>query len=730
MRQLACRFSFFLFPFSFFLSCCLPVPAQAAKVKVWHHHSPAQFEKARFTNAVVTSEGALRLARRLRPLATLRATHVWAVVQDRAGDLLVATGDEGKVFKVTPEGHVSVAFACEDSQVLCLTMGPDGAVYAGTGPGGLVLRINSDGGGEVLYRTPEAYVWSLAVAADGQALYAGTGPKGRIYEITPHGKGRVFYATKQEHILALAAGPDGLLYAGTDKDGLVYRIDRHGKGFVLTSTPQSEVRSLLVTDEGVYAGTSTPTRRRGAASQTARSGAAPGASPSLSDSGNRTRPSAGDGASTGGRALAAGLPSASASGTCESSERGAAGVPPPGSGENSLYRIATDGTVRELFRDKTMLLSLLRQGGRILIGTGMDGQLFEVEEKTKERSEVARLDHGQIHCLCARRDGSVVLGTGDPGKLYVLEDRHAETGTVVSEVLDAKLLSKWGALRWKADQPDGTRLSVAVRSGNTSEPNDTWSDWSAEQTDPRNAVIAAPPARFLQYRVTLATDDPGVTPAASDLALRYRTANQAPEVTAVQVPDLDAVNLDDPKKLRLKWSALDPNEDELTYSLYLRKDGWGHWVRLEEGCEKTEYEWDTTTTPEGIYRLKVVANDRKDNPAEECLTGERISKPFAVVHTPPAVTLKASGRDGDRVVLSASATAALVRLTTASYSINGKKWVNVFPSDGLFDSKEETFRFTTEPLRPGTYVVVLRVRDAAGNTGSGDVVFTIPARGE
>jgi hypothetical protein len=50
--------------------------------------------------------------------------------------------------------------------------------------------------------------------------------------------------------------------------------------------------------------------------------------------------------------------------------------------------------------------------------------------------------------------------------------------------------------------------------------------------------------------------------------------------------------------------------------------------------------------------------------------------------------------------------------------------MNVFPTDGLFDSKSENFRFLTDTLRPGTHVVVLRVRDAAGNVGSGDVVFT------
>src|SRR4029077_5466805 len=114
----------------------------------------------------------------------------------------------------------------------------------------------------------------------------------------------------------------------------------------------------------------------------------------------------------------------------------------------------------EVFREKAMMLSLLRQDGRVFVGTGMDGQLFEIDEASKERSEIARLDHGQIHCLYRRRDGSIILGTGDPGKLYVLQDKYAATGTVTSEVLDAKMVSKWGSLRWKAETPAGTSVTV------------------------------------------------------------------------------------------------------------------------------------------------------------------------------------------------------------------------------------------------------------------------------
>lgn len=693
--------------------------AQAAKVKVWHQHTTGHYDKAQFNGTAISSEGSLRLARQLKPLCDLNVSHVWDIVEDQTGNLLVATGDEGKVYKVTPEGKVSVAFASQESQVLCLAVAADGAVYAGTGPSGLIVRLTPDGKSKVIYHSPENYVWSLAVHPTTKAIYAGTGPKGNIYEVTPAGKARVFYSTKQEHVLCVATGPDGTLYAGTDKNGLVYKIDAAGKGFVLQQTPQGEVRSLLVGADGVYAGTCTPSKRKGPGSSGGDRTSSTGTPATLTSA---TKASA--------TKVATEPKESGSSSKDKEPEKGTAASAPstPGTGENSVYRIAADGSVREVFREKALVLGLLRHDGKLFVGTGMDGQLFEVNEATKEKSEIARLDHGVVQCLCRRQDGSIVIGAGDPGKLYVLEDKYAEKGTIVSEVYDAKLVSKWGGVRWKAETPAGTSVSVAVRSGNVAEPDDTWSDWSAELTDPEQATAACPAARFAQYRVTLASRNAGVTPLVKSIALRYATANQAPEVGAIDVPDLDTANLDNPKKLKFKWSATDANEDELTYSLYVRKDGWKSWVLLDDSLAKGEYEWDTTTTPAGQYQVKVVASDRKDNAAAETLEGERLSAPFAVAHVPPTVTVKVVGVEGDQAIVEATATDPLVRLTAASFAINGKKWVNVFPSDGLFDGRAETFQFKTEALKPGTHVLVLKVKDAAGNVGSGDAVFTVQSK--
>jgi hypothetical protein len=695
--------------------------ADASKVKLWQNHARSDYDKAKFTGSVVSSEGVVRLARQLKPFGDANAEHIWDIVEDDKGNLYVASGDGGKIFKVTPDGKSSLFYKAKDSQVLSLHLRSDGSLFAGTGPSGQVIQIGADGKGKVVADKLGNYVWALTSAPKSMTVFAGAGPDGKIYQITPEGKAQEFYKTKQDHVLCLALGLDGKeLYAGTDKGGLVYRIGMDGKGFVLYQATQAEVRSLLITKDFVYAGTSAPTKR----------GATGGGRPTGSDGG----PSGPRGAD--GTAFA---PDDAATKTAIADEgddkrssstgsaKGASASPfgPVSSGDNSIYRIAADGTVREIFREKALMLSLLADGGRLLVGTGMNGQIFEINEETRERSEVARLEHGQVHCLLRKQDGAILLGTGDPGRLYVLEDRLAENGSVVSEVLDTKIVSKWGALSWSANTPKGTKLTVAVRAGNVAEPEDTWSDWSVEQADPASAKVLAPTARFLQYRVTLSSGNPKATPELKSIAVRYKTTNQAPEIASLEVPNLDTTTVENPRKLKVRWSATDPNEDELTFALYVRKDDWKTWILLDDDLDKKEFDWDTTTVPSGIYQVKLVASDRRDNASEDALSAEKVSAPFPLTHEQPKVTLKLVGVAAGEATVEATAVDPMVRLTEATYAVNGKKWINVFPTDGLFDSKTETFRFKTEALRPGAYVLVLRVRDAAGNIGSADVLFNV-----
>src|SRR4029077_8857864 len=182
----------------------------------------------------------------------------------------------------------------------------------------------------------------------------------------------------------------------------------------------------------------------------------------------------------------------------------------------------------------------------------------------------------------------------------------------------------------------------------------------------------APLGRYLQYRVTLTSDNAKATPELRHVALRYQTINQAPEITSLDVPDLDTKDLENAKKLKIRWNASDPNDDELTFNIYCKKEGWKDWVLLEENFDKSNYDWDTSGIPSGIYKIKLVASDRKDNADEDALSAQRISNPVPVTHLPPSVTVKVTGFENGAAIVEASATDPFVRLTEASFAVDGK----------------------------------------------------------
>ncbi len=712
------------------LACCVVATALAGKVDTWRQQTPQDFEKGKTKGVVISDRGQIRLSRELKPWSDLAAAFVWDMVQDKDGNLFVATGEEGKIFKVTPDGKSSLLFDSDEQHVFTLAIAPDGTLFAGTAPGGLVLKIAADGKQTTHFKTGKSYVWKIVLDAAG-TLYAATGTKAEIFKIAPDGQGASLFAAKQNHMLSLALAKDGSLYAGCDGDGLIFKISQQGKAFVVYDANQDEIHTLLAADDGtLYAGTSQPAQQL--------PGRPPGGLLPPPMPGSGIPGASGGGFESSTKSEKSDAPTKTQTGTTPSTrpasdggQASSASTQRPQPGQNAIFRISPDGSVREVFQDRVLVLSLAQQNQRLLVGTGQSGQLFDLDDQNRERSEIARLDHGVITCMTRRPDGTVIIGAGDPGKLFTLTTGYAAKGTFESQVFDAGMISRWGAIRWQADAPDGTTVTLAVRSGNVKSPDDTWTDWSQEQIDPQTATVPCPASRFIQFRATLASARAELSPTLRSVMVRYMTVNLPPEVTKVDVPDVgEGDGSSRTAKLKIKWDSRDPNNDELEYTLSIRKEGWKGWVKLPDKQTKKEFEWDTDSVPDGYYRVRIEAADRADNPPDSMLTGSRESALFAVDHTPPGVEVKASDAKPGEFVCEVRGNDSLTRIVGSSYSIDSGSWTKIFPVDQIFDSKSETFRFTLADLKPGSHVVMVRIVDGAGNVGTGDLVFAVEAVGK
>jgi hypothetical protein len=149
--------------------------------------------------------------------ADTHESSVNALAVDRAGTVFAAT-TSNKVYRVA-QGKADVAATIDGVEsVLALVADPrTGALYAGTGSEGKVVRIDPTGASSVFFKAEEPFVVSLAVADDG-AVYAGTSGKGVLYRIAAAGRATVVYDFRtqdvhSEDVRAIALGPNRVVWA-------------------------------------------------------------------------------------------------------------------------------------------------------------------------------------------------------------------------------------------------------------------------------------------------------------------------------------------------------------------------------------------------------------------------------------------------------------------------------------------------------------------------------------
>lgn len=86
------------------------------------------------------------------------------------------------------------------------------------------------------------------------------------------------------------------------------------------------------------------------------------------------------------------------------------------------------------------------------------------------------------------------------GKGYLPE------GYFTSKVIDVGQPVNWSKISWKAEHPEGTQISLRMRTGNTPVVDSTWSDWSEDSTTISGTQLPVyEPRKYVQYQVRLGT---------------------------------------------------------------------------------------------------------------------------------------------------------------------------------------------------------------------------------
>ncbi len=104
-----------------------------------------------------------------------KVNYIWAMARGAAGQVYAATGAEGWLLEISPDGKKArVVFDSKETNLLSLAIGKDGRLYAGSDKKGLVYRVDPEPGKAfVMYDTGESEISAIALDAAGN-VYAAT----------------------------------------------------------------------------------------------------------------------------------------------------------------------------------------------------------------------------------------------------------------------------------------------------------------------------------------------------------------------------------------------------------------------------------------------------------------------------------------------------------------------------------------------------------------------------
>lgn len=723
---------------------CLAASSQlclAVETHVWEQSDQASFARGTEKNLSIRSDGRLTLSPAFKELDSTGVPYLWAITQDSNGALYYAggapTGATTKVFMLPPHGKSKVFANLPGLEVHALAVDRQNRVYAAVLPDAKIYRIDADGKPQLFFDPKCKYVWSMAFDHSGN-LFVATGEDGLIYKVSPDGNGSVFFRTEEAHARSMLIDPSGNLIVGTEPGGLIFRITPQGQSFVLYQTEKREVTALAEHNGLIYAA---------AVGGKASSVHATGAPPVLPST----------------------KPPAQPTGLVQKGKVPPSLAPAVGTlnvavhGGSDLYCIHQDGFTEKVWSSSTDLIYSIAfsPDGKPLLATGNKGIIYQIDSN-QLFTQLLNAPPTQVTDLFQGKNGVLYAATGNVGNLYSIGPDLESTGTLESEVFDTHDFAYWGKVHVTAALAQGA-LKVETRSGNLNRPQSNWSPWAPVAISKLGGQIQSPPARFLQYRLTLTAPTSKshtaseASPEVTSIDIAFLPKNVAPRIeqidvapanyressntsflersvapsgspTTLTLPPVGQQQSATPSTvsvggngsatlqyrkgyLTLRWNAADPNDDPLTFKVELRAKNSKLWHVLKGDLQEHYYSFDTAAFPDGDYVARITASDAPDNTPANALTSSLESAPFTIDNSAPEIINVKSTPDGTRRKITFTVADALSWIDKAEYSINGGEWTLLNPVNRVSDSQRLDYQLDAD----ANAVVAVRAFDDDDN---------------
>jgi hypothetical protein len=183
------------------------------------------------------------------------------------------------------------------------------------------------------------------------------------------------------------------------------------------------------------------------------------------------------------------------------------------------------------------------------------------------------------------------------------------SGELVSSILDTEVSPDWDSIIWTSDEPSGTSLYFQVRS--SMDPQ-YMGNWSINITTPGAlGNYLNDGDRYVQYRVMLASTDPGVSPTLHDVTLSWTElgVNEERNLTTLSVVEL-LPNHPNPFSRKTVIAFSLPKGDDVNldvFNIVGEKVASLYSGQLHAGHHA--FEWDAVNLPSGVYVFRLEVDD-------------------------------------------------------------------------------------------------------------------------
>jgi hypothetical protein len=649
-------------------------------------------------------------------LWTAEQPEIFAVAVDEKGVAYAGTSPDGRVYKIE-SGKVTEFFNPGEKYIWSLAAAPDGSLFVGTGDQGKIYRVAPNGKGEVYFESGQAHISALAIDSQGRLL-AGSEPNGILYRLTGPKKAFVLYDANLPEVRAILPASDGSVYIAalggsmSQRAGTTYSTTTTG-GSTVVSAPGA---SVTVTD--AQAGPDLKNPKPEAAKPPA---AAP---PATVQPGATVFDISGVDKSA--------VYKIRADNTVEtlwtSKDENVYDVAASDGhlvfstdGQGRIYRLGADrqatliaqtgeGETTRLLSTSAGLIAATGQMGRVYRLGETLGSAGSYESPVHDSNTVARW--GRLIWRAEVPAGAQLEFRTRTGNSARPDNTWSDWSEPLTDSNNSVIRSPNARyIQWR----------VEFRSSNGASPTleSVTAAYLPQNTPPVVRSVSASMQAVSQQKQPAQSSPSSSSTAAFSITVTD-TGEAAPQTsTGTATQNLSRGQA---QQTQIMWQADDSDGDRLVYSIYFRGEGEREWKLLRTNYHENTLNLDADALADGRYVFRVVASDRPSNPLNLAYESEGTSAPVLIDNTPPVVSAGAPRLTGTTLDLDVEAADQTSPLRRCEYAIDAGPWIPIEAADGVTDSPREKFAIHVENLRPGEHLVVIRAYDASGNAGLAKVV--------